>query len=270
MESGYQSTSFENMLYSCSSTLQRATEQFIEVHALAHVLSGELHFTTIKGTKILKAGSLGLIKRNQLVKATKVPPPGAEFKSINIFFNQEILRSYRSEHHLQSSGQMEGEIFEIRVDSFMNGFFQSLQPYFEKPERMTTLLTELKTKEAIELILTSRPPLLEVLFDFSEPYKIDLEAFMQKHFKFNISIDVLARLTGRSRAGFKRDFEKIFHTSPGQWLKQKRLQEAFYLIKVKGIKPSVAYLEVGFENLSHFSYAFKKQFGINPSVVNCK
>lgn len=267
MESGYQSTSIENMLYSCSSTLQRVTEQFIEVHALGYVLSGELHFTTTEGTKILKAGSLGLIKRNQLVKATKVPPPGAEFKSVNIFFNQEILRSYRSEHHLQPLEQIEGELFEIPVDSFMKGYFQSLQPYFERPERMTTLLTELKTKEAIELILAASPPLLEVLFNFREPYKIDLETFMLKNFKFNVSIDVLARLTGRSRAGFKRDFEKIFHSSPGQWLKQKRLQEAYRLIKEKGIKPSVAYLEVGFENLSHFSYAFKQTFGINPSAI---
>lgn len=90
---------------------------------------------------------------------------------------------------------------------------------------------------------------------------------MQQNYMFNVSIDTPAKLTGRSRAGFKRDFEKMFRTSPGQWLKQKRLQEAYHLIKSKGIKPSDAYLDVGFENLSHFSYALKRAYGFSPSAI---
>lgn len=76
-----------------------------------------------------------------------------------------------------------------------------------------------------------------------------------------------AYLTGRSLAIFKRDFQKTFHTSPNRWIQQKRLEEAYYLIKEKGRKPSEVYLEVGFETLSHFSYSFKQFFGVNPSGV---
>ncbi|WP_310588831.1 helix-turn-helix domain-containing protein [Dyadobacter flavalbus] len=32
-------------------------------------------------------------------------------------------------------------------------------------------------------------------------------------------------------------------------------------------RPSDVYLEVGFEDLSHFSYVFKKQFGKAPSQL---
>ncbi|WP_420152907.1 helix-turn-helix domain-containing protein, partial [Siphonobacter sp.] len=74
-------------------------------------------------------------------------------------------------------------------------------------------------------------------------------------------------LSGRSLATFKRDFEKIFHLSPHRWLLNKRLQDAYFLIKEKGRKPSEVYLEVGFEDLSHFSFAFKKAFGQPPSLV---
>ncbi len=35
-------------------------------------------------------------------------------------------------------------------------------------------------------------------------------------------------------------------------MKQKRLEEAYHLIQNKKINPSMVYLEVGFENLSHF------------------
>ncbi|MDN5284877.1 MAG: AraC family transcriptional regulator [Mucilaginibacter sp.] len=66
---------------------------------------------------------------------------------------------------------------------------------------------------------------------------------------------------------FKRDFEKIFNMSPNRWLQQQRLKEAHYLIGEKHLKPSEVYLEVGFESLPHFSYAFKQLFGKTPSSM---
>ena len=91
---------------------------------------------------------------------------------------------------------------------------------------------------------------------------------MNRNFHFNVQLKRFAYLTGRSLATFKRDFEKIFHTSPGQWLLQRRLQEAHYLITEKGRAPSDVYLDLGFEDLSHFSFAFKKEFGKAPSLLN--
>lgn len=115
------------------------------------------------------------------------------------------------------------------------------------------------------ILLRSSPAMKDILFDFSEPGKIDLEAFMNKNFHFNVQMNRFAYLTGRSLATFKRDFEHIFHTSPSRWLQQRRLQEAHYLIKEKGRAASEVYLEIGFEDLSHFSFAFKKMFGVPPS-----
>jgi AraC-like DNA-binding protein len=81
---------------------------------------------------------------------------------------------------------------------------------------------------------------------------------MEKNFMFNISISKCAYLTGRSLATFKRDFQKAFGTSPQKWLTEKRLQQAHFLIAEKRRKPSQAYIDAGFENFSHFTYAFKK------------
>lgn len=257
-----------NVLYACEDKVARSNEQFIEDHSLGYIISGETHVLTPSGVQIFKAGTIGLAKRNQLVKVIKVPPPGGEFRAINIFFNQDILRRYSTENNIRANGKYTGESYYILPnDPFIKGYFDSMQPYFNEPSRMNEALTKLKTKEAIELVLKINPGLKELLFDFSEPYKVDLEAFMLQNYMYNVSIDAFAKLTGRSRAGFKRDFEKIFAASPGQWLQQKRLQEAYYLIKEKGIKPSSAYLDVGFENLSHFSFAFKKAFGVAPSLL---
>jgi AraC-like DNA-binding protein len=105
------------------------------------------------------------------------------------------------------------------------------------------------------------------LFNFTDPGKIDLEEFMCKNFMFNVSLETFAKMTGRSLSTFKRDFGKVFNSSPSRWLKKKRLEHAHYLIKVKRKTPSDVYLEVGFENLSHFSSSFKEAYGYNPSAL---
>jgi AraC-like DNA-binding protein len=259
---------FSNLLYSCVDKKQRANESFVPEHAFGYIISGESHQKTNEGTRVFGPGTIGLIRRNQLIKSEKVPGPDGEFKSVNIFFEQDFLRRYSAEHKLAPAKPYTGDpFFLLPPDPFIKGYFESLMPYFDHSWPGTASMAELKTKEAIELLLRLDPAFYDFLFDFSEPYKIDLEAYMNQHYMFNVPAAQFAKLTGRSLASFKRDFEKVFHTSPGQWLQQKRLAEAYYLIREKGQKPSEVYLDVGFENLSHFSYTFKKAFGVVPSRV---
>jgi AraC-like DNA-binding protein len=101
-------------------------------------------------------------------------------------------------------------------------------PYFSQPEKLTPTLEHVKTIEAIELLLRN-PALKNFLFDFSEPHKIDLEAYMNRHFSYNVPLAQFAKLTGRSLSTFKRDFVKIFHTTPEKWLQKRRLEMAHFL-----------------------------------------
>jgi len=124
-----------------------------------------------------------------------------------------------------------------------------------------------KIKEILLILLKVQPELKDILFDFSIPEKINLEAFMNRNYKFNISTERFAYLTGRSLSTFKRDFNEIFNDTPNHWLIQKRLEEAHFLIENKKQKPSELYIELGFEDLSHFSFAFKKKYGYSPSSL---
>ncbi|MBX3240070.1 MAG: helix-turn-helix transcriptional regulator [Chitinophagaceae bacterium] len=253
-------------LYSCSGT-QTGNDPFVYEHALGLITSGSMEVYTDNGLVSYPAGTLSLVKRHQLLKVIKQPDGQKPFASINIFLDQETLKKYSLEHNIHANGIYVGEPnVLLDNDEFLKGFFNSLMPYFAQPEKLTPTLAHLKTNEAIELLLR-KPALKNFLFDFSEPHKIDLEAYMNRHFSYNIPLEKFATLTGRSLSTFKRDFAKIYSTTPEKWLQKKRLEQAHFLITQQNKRPTDVYLEVGFENLSHFSTAFKKEFGVNASLV---
>ncbi|MDN5288363.1 MAG: AraC family transcriptional regulator [Mucilaginibacter sp.] len=256
-----------NIVLFSSSNNEFGHDPFISEHWLVLIVSGKSEMFSEEGIVSYPAGTLGLIRKNQLVKTTKKVDGEKPFKSISICIDQQTLKKFSAEYKVEAKGIYAGEPnVQIENDEFMKGYFNSLMPYFAQPEKLTSILAQVKTIEAIELLLRNHT-LKNFLFDFSEPHKIDLEAYMNRHFSYNVSMTQFAKLTGRSISSFKRDFVKIFNTTPEKWLQKCRLEMAYFLISQKNKKPSDIYLEVGFANLSHFSRVFKKEFGVNASVV---
>jgi len=259
----------QNLLFSCVHEKHFGTEQLVVHHALTIIVSGKMEIKLADGMRIAEEGMMGILRKNTLLKTKKHPADdGRPFKSFTLFLTEEELRAYALQNNIPHQERFKGSpLHEISDQSFMKGFFQSITPYFDQPEHFTPKLAALKTNEAIELLLQNNPEMSQFLFDFHEPFKIDLEGFMMKNFLFNIPLAEFARLTGRSLSTFKRDFSKVFEDSPEKWLRKRRLSEAHALLELQLHKPSDVYLQVGFENFSHFSTAFKNEFGYNPSSL---
>ncbi|WP_080055356.1 helix-turn-helix domain-containing protein [Spirosoma aerolatum] len=254
--------------YSCYYTRSREGEQFVPEHVFSYQIAGTLVTNDGRNEYIFREGDFRLSKRNHLVKFTKYPHEHGEFRSLSVYLTQEMLRAVSREYGFPAEPHQPGSaILELKPDPLYKSYMDSLLPYQHLVQPGNKHLLALKLKEAILLLLNVNPEVKPILFDFSEPGKIDLEAFMNTNFHFNVELKRFAYLTGRSLATFKRDFEKIFHSSPSRWLLHRRLQEAYYLIKEKGKAPSDVYLDLGFEDLSHFSFAFKKAYGVAPSKI---
>lgn len=258
-----------SIAYSCYFTRNREGEQFAPEHVFSYQIAGTLTVHTGDQEYTFREGDFRFIRRNQLIKFIKQPGENGVFKSVSIYLDQAMLQAFGREtgYHMAPAVQPSLDVTSLKSSLLLRSFMDSLLPYLAEDQSVGSDLQALKQREALLLLLQSKPELKEVLFDFNEPGKIDLEAFMNRNFRFNVQMSRFAYLTGRSLATFKRDFEHIFHTSPSRWLQQRRLQEAHYLIKEKGLAPSDVYLEIGFEDLSHFSFAFKKMYGLPPSKL---
>jgi len=258
-----------NFLYSRGYQKIQSGEHYFPEHALGIMLSGESYYFSNEGTFVMKEGTICIMRRNQLFKKLKKTGPNGELPSlISIFLDQNTLRKYAAENNItKRNAYTDKAMVDLTGNVFLKGFFDSLVPYIDNPMKLTPKIAELKTHEAIALLLQTGDIFQTFLFDFQEPHKIDLEAYMNHNFKYNVPLSAFAKLTGRSLSTFKRDFTRIFDTTPEKWLQKKRLEQAHYLMLEKKERPSDVYLTVGFENLSHFSFAFKKRFGLTPTEL---
>ncbi|GAB3273757.1 hypothetical protein GCM10027347_46340 [Larkinella harenae] len=238
-------------------------------HTLILQVSGQFILETSGQTVSMTGGEMLLIGKNQLGTLTKTPPPGDIYETIVISLQEDLLRKIALEEKLEADQKYSGlPNILIPSNEFLQGYFQSIVPYARSSgASLTDDMGILKLKEGVKLLLLALPQLRNLLFDFSAPYKIDLEKFMLSNFHFNVPIEKFAQLTGRSLAAFKRDFLKTFGVPPRHWLQDKRLSEAKYLIETKRQKPSAIYLDLGFESISHFSHSFKKKFGMAPTAL---
>lgn len=255
--------------YSCYFTRSREGEQFVPEHVFSYQISGRLTMTDSDGrTTIFTEGDFRFIRRNNLVKYIKEPAAGGDFTSVSVYLDQQSLRNFSIKHGaMDGKAGMKESVLMLKPHALFKGYMESLRPYRLDDVVIGEELQQLKVDEAILILLETNPELAAILFDFGDPGKIDLEGFMEKNFHFNVQMNRFAYLTGRSLATFKRDFEKVFKTTPGQWLQDRRLREAYYQIKDKGRSASDIYLDLGFEDLSHFSFAFKNKYGLSPSKI---
>jgi AraC family transcriptional regulator, exoenzyme S synthesis regulatory protein ExsA len=251
----------------CYITPSPSMEQYIPNHTFMYLVAGSM--TVYDGSKLynLKAGDYGIGKRNHLARYTKQADNG-DFRKIYITFEQEFLKEFNhSNNYIAENKESTDTIIRLNENMLIDNFIQSLMPYFNEKGIIDGDFLKVKRSELLLVLLKTNPTLKNVFFNFSVPEKIDLESFMIQNFKFNVSIERFATLTGRSLSAFKRDFKEIFSTTPSHWLVQKRLEEAYFLIDKKNKKPIEIYLDLGFENLSHFSFAFTKHFGLTPTEL---
>jgi AraC-like DNA-binding protein len=256
------------IIYSVTSKRTTEGEIFIRQHVFDYIISGssEVHFNG--KSHFFKAGDFRFAVRNRLSKFLKIPASDGEYKSISICMDRDTLLEMQDQYQPDTISNHQFEnVFLLNQNKLFGNYIDSLLPYLQNGNQIGGDLVKIKIKEAILIFMQANPQLKNILFDFNEPWKIDLEAYMNEHYQYNGSLDQFAYLTGRSLSTFKRDFERIFKTTPNRWLLQKRLEEAHYLLKEKKMRATDVYLDVGFKDYSHFSIAFKKLFGVAPSFA---
>lgn len=155
-------------------------------------------------------------------------------------------------------------------DSFMTSLAHELKNELTNPtysskiylEKMidTFVLHVLKRHCTIESISTTKK------YQFPRFKQQILIDYIKKNLHRNISVQELSEVAYLSKFHFIRRFKDTFDVPPYQYVLNKRIQHASYLLQTTNLPITIISEQCCFKTVSNFSSAFSKNMKISPNV----
>lgn len=252
--------------YDCPIEVERL-DYWTQKNYFVYTIRGSIKWKTPSNEYLIELGDAVFVKKGTH-RTYKVLD--GDYCALLIFVPDEFIKTViknhlpeiQSEEHSSSTDS----IIPLELDDILSTYFFSVLNYFSQPTPPSKSLLKIRFEELIVNIMTSRRNSLLTHY-FKElccDKKRSIKAIMEANFAFNLKLAEYARLSGRSIAAFKRDFVEIYDTTPGKWLKAKRLEFGKFLLETTDMNINEITLESGFENTSHFIKAFKETYQHPP------
>lgn len=190
----------------------------------------------------------------------------SNYRSVLLFFSNEMLSKFIRKIELEkieSKGYQ--SVFAFEYDEFLKRFVDSLVDLSKLSKNLQNKILEVKLEEIMLYLLEKHGT--DFLYSLSVNADNTTQKFIQviENSPLNkLTLKELAFLCNMSVSTFKREFEKHYSESPIKWFQNKRLEFAHFLLQQKQKNPSEVYFEVGYENLSSFTQAYKSKYGVTP------
>lgn len=242
----------------------------VHEHTLIYVSSGEC-IVDDRGRKTrIAAGECAFIRRNNGVSMDKrCIEDGVPFLSIALSFPRKFLMDV---YHGMDKSQLPKEakrgktnFVKIPQRPDITSLFESITPFFDTTTEPDSQWIKMKLTEGLYAVLRTDENLYASLFDFTEPWKIDILDYLNENYMYELSMQEIATYTGRSLATFKRDFKKISDVTPRKWIIRRRLERAHELLQTAAGSVHDIMTDVGFTNQSYFSRIYKETYGYPPT-----
>ncbi|WP_068843684.1 helix-turn-helix domain-containing protein [Flavobacterium chilense] len=207
-----------------------------------------------------------VMKSGNCLMTEKKISEDSNYRSVLLFFSNEMVHNFIRKMEFKDFEALDPKsVYAFDYDEFIKRFVFSLVDISILSEDIKFKLLEVKFEE-IMLYLAEKYG-TEFLYSLTINSDNATQKFIQvienSHLS-KLTLKELAFLCNMSVSTFKREFEKHYAESPIKWFQNKRLEFAHYLLQQEQKNPSEIYFEVGYENLSSFTQAYKLKYGVTP------
>ncbi len=235
---------------------------------IIYVLSGKKSWKTTEGTTTAGAGDIMYVKKGGSIVRQFFQE---DFCMLGFFLTDDFIRTtigeVKDKLRLPRGEDFESpQVTRIGTTSVLSSYLQTMLHYFEGQVAPMQSLLELKFKELLISIISDpkNVGLAHYFTSLTDQEHSSLSYIMEHNYCYNLSLEEMAKLCHRSLSSFRRDFKKLYNTTPGKWLLAKRLDRAAVLLHQANATVTQVAFDSGFEDTSHFSRAFKDKFGESP------
>lgn len=254
-----------------STKFKRLPKLFSEDEACFLFLTkGAFHFRTPTNFLTLNEGDAMLAKCGNYFMENVTLNHKTEhpvIAAVGAFFYPSMVKGFFQSDLAIQTFQNNFDTIKINIEPLMKSFIDSINFMLDHPSIADENLIVTKLKELLLLLSKSENSSSITAFVNSlfVPCEYNFHEIIQNNIYSNLSMQELAHLSNLSLATFKRKFTELYKTSPAKYILQKKLERAAHLLEFKTKPISEIAYDCGFETVSNFDKAFKRQFGKSPS-----
>jgi AraC-like DNA-binding protein len=249
--------------YTEKDSLQNSRVVF-NCYAISFVINGEKAIFRPANNTIVGTGEGIVIPEGNSIMAEHTLNDH-QYSSILVFFSSAFAQDFLNRHKLNSrTTQVTPDYIKFRQTNYIADYVKSIQTLIQEGQNLPYLLAANKVEELLLVLLDSYGSQLTGLLRSNTPSpELLLKNVVENNLFNNLTLDELAFLANKSLASFKRDFEKVYHMAPGKYIRERKLEVARQELE-QGKNATSLYVDFGYDNLSNFSSAFKRKFGVSP------
>jgi len=150
-------------------------------------------------------------------------------------------------------------VMELKTSAFIESIFITSYEYLKHPTTESRISLEFKFKELMVNLLREKDSnsFYYYLSCLCKNERLSFVKLIHDNGHYNFTIEELARTANMSPSTFKRAFKRYMNSSPGDWLRQRRMARAKTLLTSSDKNISDIAFELGYSDTASFSKAFK-------------
>lgn len=176
---------YSDIFFSCSCNDETVYSRIFKDHLLIYVYSGKLILEEEDEKIVITKGGCVFIRRDCRIRITKQLSGDDQFQVIILVFRRKILWDLYHKMDKPSIfpkvGKVAVSLFKIPPRPDITSLFLSLTPYFDTCIQPSAEIVNMKIQEGIFILLKTNNRFSPLLFDFTEPWKIDILSFLNHY-----------------------------------------------------------------------------------------
>lgn len=195
-----------------------------------------------------------------------------EFCAIFFFLPDEFIQTFVKKHsffqeHDQKNLSSQDAVLRVSSDAILNTYGLTIASYLNMNKNVNEKLLSLKFEELLLHLCTdpSHQQLKDYFISLCQSQTYHMTRVMEENFAYRLKLEDFAQLCHMSLSTFKKSFKEHYRFSPGVWLKKRKLDLALHKLLNSDMPIQQLSFECGFEDPSHFTRVFKKEFNYTPS-----